>query len=103
MGKTIANYTDDIKLIEGQLIITTSVAPLKQELIYQREKYATASMNYSMNMRLRKSLLSNGSPVVPRFANSQQQLQLSPWAITNSSLNSLIFFSDYRHRLSGGD
>ena len=38
MGKTIANYTDDIKLIEGQLIITTSVAPLKQELIYQREK-----------------------------------------------------------------
>jgi chaperonin cofactor prefoldin len=38
MGKTIANYTEDIKLVGGQLIITTSVAPLKQELIYQREK-----------------------------------------------------------------
>ncbi len=38
MGKTIATYTDDIQLINQQLIITTSVAPLKQELIYQKEK-----------------------------------------------------------------
>ncbi|MEJ8819083.1 DUF721 domain-containing protein [Lacibacter sp. H407] len=38
MGTTIAKYTDDIKLINQQLIITTSVAPLKQELLFQKEK-----------------------------------------------------------------
>ncbi|MGH2643592.1 MAG: DUF721 domain-containing protein [Chitinophagaceae bacterium] len=38
MGKTIANYTDSIKLIQDRLIITTSVAPLKQELSYSKEK-----------------------------------------------------------------
>ncbi|MFT3843994.1 MAG: DUF721 domain-containing protein [Lacibacter sp.] len=38
MGKTIAKYTDDIKLVNQQLIITTTVAPLKQELVYQKEK-----------------------------------------------------------------
>jgi hypothetical protein len=38
MGKTIATYTDDIQLINQQLIITTHVAPLKQELLYQKEK-----------------------------------------------------------------
>lgn len=38
MGKTIAKYTEDIKLVNQQLIITTSMAPLKQELIFQREK-----------------------------------------------------------------
>ncbi len=38
MGKTIAKYTDDIQLINHQLIITTSTAPLKQELLFQKEK-----------------------------------------------------------------
>ncbi len=38
MGKTIAKYTDDIQLINYQLIITTSTAPLKQELLFQKEK-----------------------------------------------------------------
>lgn len=38
MGKTIAKYTDEIKLINQQLIISTSVAPLKQELQFQKEK-----------------------------------------------------------------
>lgn len=38
MGNTIAKYTDDIKLVNQQLIITTTVAPLKQELLYQKEK-----------------------------------------------------------------
>ncbi|RXK62876.1 DUF721 domain-containing protein [Lacibacter luteus] len=38
MGKTIAKYTDEIKLINQQLIISTSVAPLKQELLFQKEK-----------------------------------------------------------------
>jgi hypothetical protein len=38
MGKTIANYTDKLQIIGDKLIISTKVAPLKHELIYQREK-----------------------------------------------------------------
>ena len=38
MGKTIAKYTDKLQIIGDKLIITTNVAPLKNELIYQKEK-----------------------------------------------------------------
>jgi hypothetical protein len=38
MGKTIARYTENLKVINKTLFITTNVAPLKQELIYQKEK-----------------------------------------------------------------
>ncbi|HEY8661706.1 MAG TPA: DUF721 domain-containing protein [Hanamia sp.] len=38
MGKTIANYTDKIEIIKSTLFISTSVAPLKNELIYQKAK-----------------------------------------------------------------
>jgi hypothetical protein len=38
MGKTIARYTDKLQIIGDKLIITTHVAPLKQELLYQKEK-----------------------------------------------------------------
>lgn len=38
MGKTIARYTDKLQIIGDKLIITTAVGPLKNELIYQREK-----------------------------------------------------------------
>ena len=38
MGKTISKYTENIKIINKTLYITTSVAPLKQELLYQKEK-----------------------------------------------------------------
>ena len=38
MGKTIANYTEKIQIVNGTLYITTSVAPLKNELIYQKKK-----------------------------------------------------------------
>lgn len=37
MGKTIAQYTHEIKIIGHKLFISTHIAPLKQELIYQRE------------------------------------------------------------------
>ncbi len=37
MGKTIAKYTDKIVIQGDKLIITTYVAPLKQELVYQKE------------------------------------------------------------------
>lgn len=38
MGKTVARYTDKLQIFGDKLIITTHVAPLKQELIYQKEK-----------------------------------------------------------------
>ena len=38
MGKAIARYTDNLKIINRTLFITTHVAPLKQELIFQKEK-----------------------------------------------------------------
>jgi hypothetical protein len=38
MGKTVARYTDKIQIVNDTLFITTQVAPLKQELIYQKEK-----------------------------------------------------------------
>lgn len=48
MGKTIASYTDDIQIIDKKLIITTHVAPLKQELVFQREKIKNR-LNEMMN------------------------------------------------------
>ncbi len=38
MGRTIAKYTEKIQIHGQTLYITTSVAPLKQELHYQKEK-----------------------------------------------------------------
>lgn len=37
MGKTIAKYTDKIQIAGDKLFITTSVAPLKNELLFQKE------------------------------------------------------------------
>ena len=38
MGKTISKYTDKIQIINHTLFITTQVAPLKNELLFQKEK-----------------------------------------------------------------
>lgn len=38
MGKTIAKYTEKIQIINTTLFVTTNVAPLKNELLYQKEK-----------------------------------------------------------------
>lgn len=37
MGTTIAKYTENIKIIGQTLFVTTHVAPLKNELLYQKE------------------------------------------------------------------
>lgn len=37
MGKTVAKYTEKIQIIGTTLFISTSVAPLKNELVYQKE------------------------------------------------------------------
>ncbi len=38
MGKTIAKYTEKIQIHGKTLYITTTMAPLKQELLYQKEQ-----------------------------------------------------------------
>ena len=38
MGATIAKYTRDVQLRDGTLIITTDVAPLKQELQFGKQQ-----------------------------------------------------------------
>ena len=38
MGKTIAKYTDKIQIINQTLFISSTVAQLKHELMYQKEK-----------------------------------------------------------------
>ncbi len=38
MGKTIAKYTDKIEIVNKTLFITSTVAPLKNELLHQKEK-----------------------------------------------------------------
>lgn len=37
MGKTIARHTDKLRIYNKTLYVTTTVAPLKQELVYQKE------------------------------------------------------------------
>jgi len=38
MGKTISKYTDKIEIINQTLFIQTSVGPLKNELIFQKQQ-----------------------------------------------------------------
>lgn len=38
MGKTISKYTDKIQINGNVLYISTNMAPLKQELLYQKDK-----------------------------------------------------------------
>lgn len=56
MGKTVARYTDQIRLIDGKLIITTSVAPLRNELLFQKEKIIN-KVNELMGAKVVKELL----------------------------------------------
>jgi hypothetical protein len=37
MGKTVARYTEKLRIVNKTLYVTTNVAPLKQELLYQKE------------------------------------------------------------------
>ena len=38
MGKTVARYTDKIQIHGHTLYVNTAIAPLRQELLYQKEK-----------------------------------------------------------------
>jgi len=56
MGKTIAKYTDKIQIINSTLFITTTVAPLKNELFYQKEKII-ARVNEALGEKLVKEVI----------------------------------------------
>jgi hypothetical protein len=51
MGKTVARYTDKLHIINDTLFITTQVAPLKHELIFQKEKIIQR-VNESLGQRI---------------------------------------------------
>jgi predicted nucleic acid-binding Zn ribbon protein len=38
MGKTVSRYTDKIQIHGHTLYVNTAIAPLRQELIYQKDK-----------------------------------------------------------------
>jgi len=38
MGKTVARYTDKIQIHGSTLYVNTTIAPLRQELMYQKDK-----------------------------------------------------------------
>ncbi len=56
MGKTIAKYTDKIQIIGTTLFITSTVAPLKNELLYQKEKIIER-VNESMGEKIIKDVV----------------------------------------------
>lgn len=56
MGKTIAKYTDKIQIINGTLFISTQVAPLKNELLYQKEQIITR-INEAMGEKVVKEVI----------------------------------------------
>jgi hypothetical protein len=38
MGRTVARYTEKLKIINDTLFITTQIGPLRQELNFQKDK-----------------------------------------------------------------
>lgn len=56
MGKTVARYTDKIRLIDHKLIITTTVGPLRSELLFQKENIIKR-VNEKMGGEVVKDLL----------------------------------------------
>ena len=38
MGKTVAKYTDKLQIVGSTLFVNTVLSPLKNELLYQKEK-----------------------------------------------------------------
>ncbi|MFT3902066.1 MAG: DUF721 domain-containing protein [Niabella sp.] len=56
MGKTVARYTDKLQIFGDKLIISTHVAPLKHELLYQREKIIQR-VNEALGSRVIKEII----------------------------------------------
>jgi hypothetical protein len=58
MGKTVAKYTEKIKIINHTLFIHTNVAPLKQELRFQKETIITR-VNEALGEKVIKEIVIN--------------------------------------------
>ena len=58
MGKTVAKYTKKIKIINHTLFIHTNVAPLKQELHFQKETII-ARVNEALGEKVIKEIVIN--------------------------------------------
>jgi len=58
MGKTISKYTGKIQIINNTLFITTTVAPLKNELVYQKDKIRQR-VNEALGENLIKEVIIN--------------------------------------------
>ena len=56
MGKTIAKYTEKLEIKGNTLFITSQVAPLKNELLYQKEKIIER-INEAMGEKLIKEVV----------------------------------------------
>lgn len=56
MGETISKYTDKIEIRKNTLFIYTTVAPLKNELVFQKELIAQR-INESMGEELVKEVV----------------------------------------------
>lgn len=56
MGTTISKYTDKIEIRKNTLFIYTTVAPLKNELVFQKELIAQR-INESMGEELVKEVV----------------------------------------------
>jgi len=67
MGKTIAQYTDKIQIVNQKLFITTSVGPLKNELMYQKNQIMKGSMKHLVKKLFQKLLFSKFYPRVYHY------------------------------------
>jgi predicted nucleic acid-binding Zn ribbon protein len=56
MGKTIAKYTEKIQIHGSTLYITTHMAPLKQELLYQKDNIV-ARVNEALGEKVIKEVV----------------------------------------------
>jgi hypothetical protein len=56
MGKTVARYTESIKIYGDKLYISTSVAPLKQELLFQKE-HIISRVNEALGEKIIKEVI----------------------------------------------
>jgi Protein of unknown function (DUF721). len=69
MGKTVARYTDKLQVINDTLFITTQVAPLKQELIFQKEKIIQR-VNEALGQRIINKIVVNSQAKVYEWSSS---------------------------------
>lgn len=58
MGKTVAKYTEKIHIHGDKLYITTFVAPLRQELLYQKENIIQR-VNEALGEKIVKEVIIN--------------------------------------------